>query len=1528
MVCRVRFWSFVVVLALAVLAAVVQPVPVTAEEAAVTSDSTTAVASPEPPPPADIFVPGPARTGPPDQTAPAAGGRRPHRSAGAEVVELRSESSRTFVSDQGAYETVFSSTPVNFRNDNGQWEPIDNTLVTDQAPGDGYRNRANRFQVGLPSALGVAPVRVADGQRWVDLSLLQPATGTDPAAARQAARSGPVAVVGSTARYPEAFPGVDVVYTVTAAGLKEELVLAGPPAVTEYDFAVSLAPGLSARQDGNTVALVTADGTEWARLDAPFMYDQAHLQTGAPGGYSDAVTLTVVQQDPLVLRLSADAGWLADPARVWPVVLDPTVTWATGINDTRLESGSPDSNYLSSSLLRISGGTSKARSLVFFDVATFFASPVVIGSADLNLHATNSTSGTAQAAAAYRITSNWNQYEVTWNSRRTGYLWSTPGGDYASTPAVTNPNVIGGPGVRTWPVASFVQAWADGTAANYGVLIRYVDESAGPAIELASRQHTDSTKLPELVVHWLPVHGDRGHHTTVDFELGERRQARINVASGAFDVTEQDLRLAGTGLDATVARTYSSGTDFIRSAGARWSMWPQAPEGISPQANGDVMWWNSPFGPLRFNRNADGSFTSPPGFRGSLVKAGDGTYSVTMHTSSERFNFWSGGQPRSHADRNGNTVSFSYSGSDLASMTDTRGRMTTFTRATAGGPVTGVVDPASRQHTYTYDTSTGEPRLTKYTDPAGKATSYAYDGTTARLARIIDPNGNNTLFEYDTAGRLSRMIRVTSNANLTGATWTFDYSVAWQTKVTDPNNRTTTYNFDRRGRVTSTVDARGKTHSGTWDANNNSTSSTDQMSAATARTYDTNNNLTGITAPASASGQTAARTTFTYPSSGLKYLTNSSTDPQGRCSSYVYDTKGNTTDVYAGLTPSGSPPTCVGLTGTNRTTQTYNADGTIATRTDPNGIVTAYTYTGGKLTGINHPAPLGDVSVAYDSLDRVSAVTDGKGQITRYSYDTLDRVTQILYNGATSCTSSATCTTFTYDAAGRLTARADNTGTTNYAYDTLNRVTKQTLPGGANACGTQGGMTYSYNLSSDLIGFCDASGTTNYNYNETHLAISLAEPGGNCGTTPVACTRFGYDDVGRRTSTTYPNGVTQTITYNSGGHQTSITAKLGTTTLTGFTYTSAQGTSDRTLRQTVTVAHEANNTVSYSYDTLNRLTGATTKNSAGTTVDTRSWAYDQASNRTSQTINGTTTSYTYNAANQLTGSGGVTYTYDGNGNQIGTSAGQAISYNPKNQSTSIKRAGGTAVAMTYAGLDQTERTAAGGDTYANGLLGVGRQTGTATTYFIRDPYGNLVAQRSGTTSYYYLFDGLGSIVALTDPAGNIVRRYTYDPYGNITTTTGTVDTPWRYAGGYHDTTTGLTKFGTRYYDPTLGRWTQMDPLPGTMTQARTLNRYTYVGGDPVNYTDPTGLASIGDAFDAVGKLADVAEVAGAFLTEMDADDIVDRSTYATLAAVTTGALVGTVCGVAAVALTFGTGSVVCIPTAFLSGLAVEALVND
>jgi RHS repeat-associated protein len=64
-----------------------------------------------------------------------------------------------------------------------------------------------------------------------------------------------------------------------------------------------------------------------------------------------------------------------------------------------------------------------------------------------------------------------------------------------------------------------------------------------------------------------------------------------------------------------------------------------------------------------------------------------------------------------------------------------------------------------------------------------------------------------------------------------------------------------------------------------------------------------------------------------------------------------------------------------------------------------------------------------------------------------------------------------------------------------------------------------------------------------------------------------------------------------------------------------------------------------------------------------------------------------------------------------------------------------------------------------------------------------------------------------------------------------------------------DSATGLLKFGTRYYDSSLGRWTQRDSIAGSIADPGNLNRYVYAGDSPTNLTDVTGMDPLTDVID-------------------------------------------------------------------------------
>ena len=100
---------------------------------------------------------------------------------------------------------------------------------------------------------------------------------------------------------------------------------------------------------------------------------------------------------------------------------------------------------------------------------------------------------------------------------------------------------------------------------------------------------------------------------------------------------------------------------------------------------------------------------------------------------------------------------------------------------------------------------------------------------------------------------------------------------------------------------------------------------------------------------------------------------------------------------------------------------------------------------------------------------------------------------------------------------------------------------------------------------------------------------------------------------------------------------------------------------------------------------------------------------------------------------------------------------------------------------------------------------------------------------------YYHSDGLSSILKMTDATGDVTRAYRYDSFGRIES--GSSYDGYSFTGWEWDSQTSLYFYRGRYYDPTLGRFLNEDPI-GLLGG---INLYTYVGNDPTNYVDPAAL---------------------------------------------------------------------------------------
>ena len=108
--------------------------------------------------------------------------------------------------------------------------------------------------------------------------------------------------------------------------------------------------------------------------------------------------------------------------------------------------------------------------------------------------------------------------------------------------------------------------------------------------------------------------------------------------------------------------------------------------------------------------------------------------------------------------------------------------------------------------------------------------------------------------------------------------------------------------------------------------------------------------------------------------------------------------------------------------------------------------------------------------------------------------------------------------------------------------------------------------------------------------------------------------------------------------------------------------------------------------------------------------------------------------------------------------------------------------------------------------------------------------------KSGTTSYYEA-DGLGTVTSLSNSSGALAKTYSYDSFGKLVGSSGTISSPYGFTGRELDSETGLTEYRARYYDPQIGRFMSEDPI----RFGGGMNFYRYVGNSPLNYVDPFGL---------------------------------------------------------------------------------------
>ncbi len=936
---------------------------------------------------------------------------------------------------------------------------------------------------------------------------------------------------------------------------------------------------------------------------------------------------------------------------------------------------------------------------------------------------------------------------------------------------------------------------------------------------------------------------------------------------------------------------------------------------ITPQSDGSIAFKGEDGNNTYFRQSSGTYYPDAKSDNTSyIIKNADGTYTqVTKEGIIYTFN--TSGRVSAITDRNGNTSTLSYSGSDLISIIDPSNRAISISvsngkiisvitpdgniyyMAYTGDLLSSISDPTGNTWRYTYDTS---GKMLSKTDPAGNTITYTYDSN-GRVISSTDPEGRIKIINYNS------ILDTTTVTEKDGGVWTYKYDSLLNvtTQKTDPLGNTTTYQYDQNKNLISTTEPDGSMTTYAYDSTGNMTSVKDAAGNITSYTYNTFGQITSVTTPDSKT------TAYTYDTKGNLLST---TDPSSAVTQYQYDSRGNiiaiinplnqitrfTYDQYNNLTSITDP------TGA-KITLTYDTAGNITSQTDPQGNVTKFEYDiRNNLIGMTNP--LGNVTTyAYDSNGNRTSLTDANGNITRYEYnskgqitkviDALGSITQYTYGG-TGCTScggsgdkltgitdaKGQTTTYQYDSLGRLIKETDSLGNIiAYSYDSKgNLISKNDAKGNT--------LTYTYNISKGLIQTSYPDGTkenftynangnliewlntkqnisfrydsngrliqtvlnnmgksityeydrvgkraamidpengqTVYTYDAAGQLTKITDPFGNWAV-------YSYDAAGRRTAISYSNGTSVSYSYDASGRLLSVTNTGPSGVISSYEYTYDK------VGNRLSVKENTGNMTQYSYDLLYRLKSYT---EIGPDAYKGTFSYDPVGNRTKMVLasvyypeDSRSYTYTYNHANQLLGVAGkgrhspvrTAFHYDPNGNLVSQSETWGKStkvtqyqYDYNNRFNTVVNPDGSTVLIEnlndgFNRLSKTNTT--GTTTYFHDGMSVLAEYDAAGNLAARYTLGlgidEIIARKDTSGTYFYHYDGLGSVIAITDASGKVVARYDYEPFGRFKQIIGSaIKNSYLFTGREWDDETGTYNLHNRTLDPKTGRFKTKDQL--------------------------------------------------------------------------------------------------------------------
>ena len=589
----------------------------------------------------------------------------------------------------------------------------------------------------------------------------------------------------------------------------------------------------------------------------------------------------------------------------------------------------------------------------------------------------------------------------------------------------------------------------------------------------------------------------------------------------------------------------------------------------------------------------------------------------------------------------------------------------------------------------------------------------------------------------------------------------------------------------------------------------------------------------------------------------------------------------------------------------------------ISSSIDGRGNVSFTGFTAGEITDMNFSGNLDYLNYEYDKKRRVSSIKMGTDNYETITYE--DKVSEadtivdkvVLLNAKNETFKAVVDRAGNFEKAYyRMQPIADETLILEKEYDEYGQMTRlvdhlsgeeisieyNTVGEVASYVSTSDNRTHTETFTysargqlSEIIYSGAISRTTTFSY-KSNASGDLQEL-----TTGNFVYNVTYDQYDRQATETIKDAEgnvidSRSISYRQEGkHGTHMVNELTYADNSRLTYTYDECGNIQTVKQNDLLLAQ------YRYDGLNRLI----REDNQAFGETYLYTYDGNGNILSRERHLFTTSDTV-----ITGTGYIrTYTYNSK-NQLINHNGQQNEYDLLGNPTSYQG--------NYLSWIRGRKLRAYNDiqfTYD----AQGKRISKNTTKYYYNSAGKLIASSDGMEYFYgnagvmgFVYNGQqyvyrknlqGDIIAILDNTGAIVVQYVYDAWGvglaldpngnEITSLThiGQLN-PFRYRGYFYDVETGLYYLKSRYYDPTTGRFINMDSITyADPSVINGLNLYVYCENNPVMDIDPDGSWSWKRVFKAVAIVAVAAVVVAATVVTAGAASVVTTAVVgATVAA--------------------------------------------